>query len=90
MDDLDEYLEGETRAAEWRALRRALIERLRRLKESRAQTHDETERARLGEQIDKLSKQVETLQIEEVAAQFAEDSLRFTLGASRLDEEWPK
>lgn len=89
MDDLDEYLENETRAAEWRALRLALIERLRRLKSAREETRDESERATLTQEIDKLTKQIDTLQIEEVAAQFAEDSLRFTIGASRLDEEWP-
>lgn len=89
MDDLDEYLENETRAAEWRALRLALIERLRRLKAARGETRDESERATLTQEIDKLTKQIDTLQIEEVAAQFAEDSLRFTIGASRLDEEWP-
>jgi uncharacterized coiled-coil DUF342 family protein len=89
MDDLEPYLEGATRAQEWRALRQALLERLRRLKTARQDTGDDSERASLDHEIDKLTKQIETLQIEEVAAQFAEDSLRFTLGASRLDEEWP-
>lgn len=89
MDDLEPYLEGATRAEEWRALRQALIERLRRLQTARQDTRDDSERATLDREIGLLRKQIDTLQIEEVAAQFAEDSLRFTLGASRLDDEWP-
>lgn len=88
MDDLDPYLEGQTRAETWRALRQALVERLRRLKDSRGQVEDPEEGMRLEREIIALQKQVDTLQIEEVAAQFAEDSLRFTIGASRIDEEW--
>ena len=89
MDDLEPYLEGATRAEEWRALRQALIERLRRLQTACQDTRDDSERATLDREIGLLRKQIDTLQIEEVAAQFAEDSLRFTLGASRLDDEWP-
>lgn len=89
MDELEPYLEGQTRAEEWRALRQALAARLRRLKDARREARDEPELARVAQEIDSLTKQIETLQIEEVAAQFAEDSLRFTIGASRMDEEWP-
>jgi hypothetical protein len=88
MDDLEPYLEGQTRAEEWRALRQALVERLRRLKDARREVDDPNEGMRLEREIQALQKQVDALQIEEVAAQFAEDSLRFTIGAARIDEEW--
>lgn len=90
MDELEPYLEGKTRAEQWRALKKALIGRLRRLKDARQDAADDAERAHLDREIESVQKQVETLQIEEVAAQFAEDSLRFTLGAARMDEEWPE
>jgi flagellar basal body rod protein FlgB len=86
-DDLDSAFEGQTRAAEWKSLRKALAERLKHLRESRPQTTDPDEQIRLARQIETLEAQVETIRIEEAVAEFVENSVRYTINASKLQEE---
>ena len=87
MDELDPYFEGETRAAEWRAMRQALAGRLRSLRESLRETSSETDRAKIEREIEAVEKQIQALSIEEVAQQFVEDSVRVTLAQQALEEE---
>ena len=85
-----EFLGDTPRAAEWRALREALSERLAALKatrEAEAQAGSEPARLRtLDSQIAALRKQVATLQTEEVVSQFVEDSLMVTIAKSMPEE----
>jgi hypothetical protein len=85
-DELDPYFENDTRASEWRALRIALMRRLAALENDAETTDDPQERARLQREIDSLKSQVDTLLIEEVSQQFAEDALRVTIAVQHLDE----
>jgi len=87
MDELDPYLEGQTRAEEWRALRQALVDRRRRLKSAREEAKTDPERAALDREIAALTKQIDTLQVEEVSSKFSEDALRFTIASSRIEEQ---
>lgn len=87
MDELDPYFEHETRAAEWRGLRIALMRRLAALQSAQAATEDPHERTRLAREIDSLRNQVDKLLIEEVSQQFAEDALRVTIAVQHLDDE---
>jgi len=86
-DDLDRALENQTRAAEWKSLRKALVERLKNLRESRKETNDPDEQIRLARQIETLEAQVETIRIEEAVAEFVENSIRYTINANKLVEE---
>ena len=86
MDELDPFFENETRAAEWRGLRIALMRRLAALQTAVDDTDVPQERARLEREIETLKGQVDTLLIEEVSQQFAEDALRVTIAVQRLDE----
>ncbi len=86
-DDIDEALGNQTRAAEWKSLRKALVERLRNLREAGARTTDLDEQIRLARQIETLEAQVETIRIEEAVAEFVENSVRYTINASKLQEE---
>ena len=79
-----------TRAAEWRALRDALRERLRALLRSRDTESDPSALTVLETQIASLRKQVAALETEEVVAQFVEDSIKASLArapAYSLEEE---
>jgi flagellar basal body rod protein FlgB len=87
QDDIDRALGNQTRAEEWKSLRKALAERLRNLRESRAHTDDPDEQIRLARQIETLEAHVETIRIEEAVAEFVENSVRYTINASRLHSE---
>ena len=76
---LEEFLGDTPRAAEWRALRDALRERLRALVRSRDLETDPAALTALETQIAALRKQVAALETEEVVAQFVEDSIKASL-----------
>ena len=85
---VDEFLGDTPRAAEWRALRQALLDRRRGLRGQRAGEADPAAQAALDTQIAGLSRQIGTLQTEEVVARFVEDSVRASLArAPHLGEE---
>ena len=86
-DDFDRALGNQTRAAEWKSLRKALAERLKNLREARTLTADPDELIRLARQIETLEAQLETIRIEEAVAEFVENSVRYTINASRLQED---
>lgn len=74
---IDEFTGGAPRAAEWRTMRQALTDRLRVL---RRQREAETEaHAALDKEIAALTRQVKTLETEEVVARFVEDSITASL-----------
>jgi len=79
MDELDPFFKNETRASEWRTLRIALLRRLAALETGLENAADEEERKRLSSEIKTLHKQVDTLLVEEVSQQFAEDAVRMVI-----------
>ena len=86
-DDLERALGNQTRAEEWKSLRKALVERLKNLKESRTIVIDADEQIRLARQIETIEAQIETIRIEEAVAEFVENSIRYTINASKLVDE---
>ena len=74
-------------ASEWRNLRLALTERLDSLMAARNAATSDQERADLTKRIDEVKQQVQTLVVEESVAQFVEDSERYVIAASTLNEE---
>ena len=80
---IEEFLGEHPRAAEWRALRRALEDRRGGLRRQRQREADEgaseDRLSVLDAQILALDRQVATLETEEAVAQFVEDSIKFTL-----------
>ena len=90
-DILEEFLGDTPRAAEWRALRDALRERLRAMLRSRDGETDPAALPALEAQVAALRKQVAALETEEVVAQFVENSIKASLARApafgSLDEE---
>lgn len=85
---LEEFLGDTPRAAEWRALRQALRDRRRGLRGQRAGETDPAAQAALDAQIAALTRQIGTLETEEVVAQFVEDSVLASLArAPRFGEK---
>lgn len=84
---VDEFLGDTPRAAQWRALRQALVDRRRGLRGQKENEPDPAVRAALEAQIAGLTRQIGTLETEEVVARFVEDSVRVSLArAPRLGE----
>jgi hypothetical protein len=73
---IEEFLGEHPRAAEWRSLRQSLEERHLGL---RRQRHQEAE---AGVDADRLA----ALETEEAVAQFVENSLKYALAQSEIDE----
>lgn len=88
---VDDFLGDNPRAAQWRALREALAERLgglRRARQVEAQTEPGSEKLKsLEAQIGAVERQIAALQTEEVVAEFVENSLHVTLARSALDAQ---
>lgn len=85
---VDEFLGDTPRAAEWRALRQALRDRRRGLRGQRASEANPAAQTALDAQITALTRQIGTLETEEVVARFVEDSVRASLArAPRLGED---
>ena len=86
---IEEFLGEHPRAAEWRALRQALEDRLiglRRQRQREAEDDAPPERlAALDTQIAALDRQVATLETEEAVAQFVEESIKFTLAQNDME-----
>lgn len=87
----DEFLGDAPRAAQWRAMRAALSDRLRGLRTARqeeAQADPGSERLRgMDTQIAALSRQVAALGTEAVVAEFVENSLHVTLARAAADRD---
>ncbi len=88
---IEEFLGDAPRAAQWRALRQSLGERLgglRRTRSVEAQTDPGSDRvAQIDKEILALERQVAALQTEEVVAEFVENSLHVTLARSAADAQ---
>jgi len=85
---VEEFLGDTPRAGEWRMLRRALVERRRGLRGQREAEADPAAQSALDAQIAALTRQIGTLETEEVVARFVEDSVRASLArAPRLGED---
>ena len=81
-DIIDEFTGGAPRASEWYSLRQALIERRSGLRRQQAGASEPDARAALEAQIAALSRQIKTLETEEVVARFVEDSILVSLAAA--------
>ncbi|MBC8137984.1 MAG: hypothetical protein H8F28_19055 [Fibrella sp.] len=81
---IEDFLEGQPRAARWREYRLALQTRLDAAKEKIAQTTEGSgERAELDDRIKELREQIRVLAEEEAITQFVEDSVRSSLTRPR-------
>ena len=85
-EDEDSH-DSEMSAAEWRALREALIDRLGRLTEERDQCRDDAQRLKLQTRIDEARQQIKALAVEESVSQFTEDSERYVIAAGTITQE---
>lgn len=84
---IDDFFGENTRAADLRAMRQALHERLQVLVRERASETDADRAKALDTQIRTARRQVEALATEEVVAQFVEDSVRVTLAKSAPEDD---
>ncbi len=88
---IQEFLGENPRAAEWRAMRQALAERLTALRRQRREEESAgAEAARLRSldvQVAALERQVAALETEEAVSQFVEDSIKVTLARSQPEDE---
>ncbi len=79
---LEEVLEGQPRAEQWRQWRKALEERLNRLLELKAKGIDEL--PDLDERIEELRRYIAVLREEEIITEFVEQQVRMVLGKAYL------
>ena len=86
-DAIDEFMGDNPRAAEWRALRLSLTDRLKPLIRERDIEIDPSARASLDRQIVTLRQQIDALGTEEIVSQFVEDSVRVTIARPDLGGE---
>ncbi len=84
---IDEFTGGAPRAAEWQAMRQALSDRLNALRRSRALETEAEAQGKLDREIAALTRQVQTLETEEVVARFVEDSITASLARAPGDLE---
>ena len=82
---IDDFTGGAPRAAEWRAMREALADRLRALRKLREAEPDTAAQAMMDREMASLSRQVQTLETEEVVARFVEDSITASLARAPGD-----
>ncbi|MBC7807359.1 MAG: hypothetical protein H7145_14565 [Akkermansiaceae bacterium] len=81
---IEDFLEGQPRAARWREYRLALQTRLDAAKEKVALTAEGSgERTELDDRIKELREQIRVLAEEEAITQFVEDSVRSSLSRPR-------
>lgn len=84
------FLGDEPRAAEWRAMRKALVERLAALRktlQAEAEAGAEPVRLRtLDSRITAMKKQAAALETEEAISRFVEDSLLVTIAKAMPEE----
>lgn len=79
---IDEFMGDSGRAAQWRAMRESLQDRLRALRAERAAASTPELIAVLDRRIAQAVEQVRILEQEEAVSQFVEDSVRATLRGS--------
>jgi hypothetical protein len=84
---IEDFLGDSPRAAQWRLLRESLLDRLNAFLKQRDDTTDAEALAGLHKQIATIRKQVAALEVEEVATQFVEDSIKVILAKPRAEEE---
>jgi hypothetical protein len=88
---IEDFLGDSPRAAQWRALRQALSERLaaqRREYLQKAESGAEPGRLRsLKAQIASMERQLTALETEDAVSQFVEDSIKVTVARSEAEEE---
>lgn len=87
QDEDEDESGGEMTAAEWRALREALTDRVARLVEERDQSSDDASRAKLQTRIDEARRQIQALAVEETVTKFTEDSERYIIAAGTMTQE---
>ena len=83
---IDEAIEGELRAEDWRQLKNALQRRRALLKEELNLTSDEDERKKLEAELAQTDEHIAVLSEEEGITQFVEDSVRFSAEVRRLQQ----
>ena len=77
---IEEFLDGQPRAAYWRELRQALASRLKfYISERDGAPEGSAERTAFEARVEETREQVAALATEEVVAQFTEDSIRASL-----------
>ncbi|MFM7321811.1 MAG: hypothetical protein ACKO5K_09845 [Armatimonadota bacterium] len=85
---VDDFLEGNPRAEDWRRLRLALENRLSDLRAHLASTpRGDSTHARARRQIVELEAQVDALRQEEAVSRFVEDSVRATISLPRPESD---
>lgn len=84
---IDEFTGGTPRAAEWHALRTALVDRTRGLRRQQEAESEPAAQAALETQITALKKQIKTLETEEVVARFVEDSIKVSLAHAAVETD---
>lgn len=86
---IDELLDGDLRADEWRELRLALMGRLQEAIEQRdALPDDAPGRIDWDERIEELREQVAALATEEAVTEFVEDAARATFARPKVDDDY--
>lgn len=86
---IDELLDGEPRADEWRELREALTERLREaLSERDALPESDPRRSDWEERISELREQITALATEEAVTEFVENAARATFARPKVEDEF--
>jgi len=86
---VDEFLDGQLRAAEWRAFREALAARLKdAVAERDGIPEDDPARAALEARIAELREQVRVLAEEEAITGFVEESVRASLTRPAPPPRW--
>lgn len=88
---IQEFLGENPRAAEWRAMRQALTERLTALRRQRREEEisgaDAARLRVLDTQVGALERQVAALETEEAVSQFVEDSIKVAVARAMPDDE---
>jgi len=79
---IEEFMAGDGRAHQWRAMRESLQDRLKALRAERASATSPDAIAGLDRRIAQAVEQVRVLETEEAVSQFVEDSVRATLRSS--------
>ncbi len=87
---IEEFLQGQPRAHQWREWKEALKKRLYYLQKELSSLPPEAsveERENLEQRIKETQEQIRALEIEEIITQFVEDSIRLALRTSE-EEAW--
>jgi hypothetical protein len=83
---IDEFMGGNGRAAEWKALRESLADRLNSLQAERASATLPDAISTLDKRIAGLAQQVAVLETEEAVSEFVETSVRSAVRAANVSD----